>query len=151
MTETEMNQYATIGDQNNYQGLSAPQPVGNVPTQSGQLSPGYQQQFVPQQGYAPNTQPPPGYAPHTQPQPGYAPQMYMPPEYAQHRYFTESTNVHQTNTNQLAPVPQPVFATPSSGLAPAQAPAYNGHGTGQQVVTRTTHSLLNVSSNIVIR
>jgi len=158
-----MKDYANNGVQNygNEQCVPAPQPVeaqpvGNIPTsvlnaQPGQPSPGYQQQFLPQQenapppgnashaqpppGYAPQTQPPPGYAPHTQPPPGYAPQTQPPPGYTQHGYFSQS-GLHN---NKVAPATQPVFATPSSGQAPGQAPAY-GHGTGQQVVTQVTQS-----------
>jgi len=176
-----MKDYANNGVQNygNEQCVPAPQPVeaqpvGNIPTsvlnsQPGQqsehhyeqISPGNQQQFAPQQGYAPppgnashaqpppgyapQTQPPPGYAPHTQPAPGYAPQTQPPPGYApqtqpppgyaQHGYFSQSG----LSNNKVAPATQPVFATPSSGVAPGQAPAYE-NGTGQQVVTQVTQS-----------
>jgi len=119
-----------------------------------QISPGNQQQFAPQQGYAllpensSHAQPPPGYALQTQPPPGYAPQTQPPPEYAHHGYFSQNG----LRNNKVAPVPQPVFATPSSGLAPgqapAQAPAY-GDDTGQQVMPQTTQSHSAVSSNMV--
>ncbi|KAF6032852.1 LIPI [Bugula neritina] len=153
MAEMEMTDYVDNGDQNygNEQCVPAPQPVeaqpvGNIPTsvlnaQPGQPSPGYQQQFLPQQenapppgnashaqpppGYAPQTQPPPGYAPHTQPPPGYAPQTQPPPGYAQHGYFSQSGlhNNKATDTGStcwlVVGILTAIFLCPPLGIAGA--------------------------------
>jgi len=151
-----------------------PQPGQPPQSQSlyGQQPSGSQHQFVPQHGnasytqpppgYAPHTQPPPGYAPHTQhppgyahhtqPPPGYAPHTQPPPGYAHHGYFTQNINVNHISHNQVAPATQPVFATPSSGVAPAQAPApapAYGPVTGQQAVTQF-HSAVSLNLSLFL-
>jgi len=141
-----MNEYPTIEDQKNgnYQSLPAPptveaQPVGKINYQTGQpqqsehhykqLSPGSQQQFVPQQGYAPppgkvsHTQTPPGYAPQTQHPPGYALQTQPPPGYVPH------------------PQPQPGYVQQGYSAQPLA----NGYVTGQKVIVQAPQRLPAVS------